>query len=578
MFEAGWSKQEITVAPRGYAMHGFGMATHRATAQRTPLHARALVLRDAAGKALVLCCLDLGYVTWSMRQGIVARLCADLGSAFDEAALVLTCTHTHSGPGGCAHEALYNMVTPGFVPAHLEAVISAAASAILHAWEALAPTRLTLAHGRFSEQEPVAWNRSLHAWNRNPDVPHYHPNEAHCALNRQMDLLACRREGRLEALLSLFGVHATCLGSDLHSYDGDNKGYAARQVEQQLEADGVHQPVAIFAQATAGDVSPYYHGPGQSRRRRQLAGEAAVAYAEQNGRHQSERALGIAAGDQERELSGRLDAVLTYLDFSRQRADPRFAEGETEAWTSEPCHGVAFFAGTPVDGPGIAKPLAKAMEGLAWAVKKYRLDHLDPLPAEERDYLRRLYAAQGAKAIVLESGRKRVLGQPIASLRVPSWLDPAVAEMKRQAGAGALDRSPLVPTVLPLQIVRIGSLALVCCPGEFTTTAGHRVVRAVEGVLQGQGVERVLICTYCNDYMGYVTTREEYQQQAYEGGHTIFGQWTLAVFQTGFERLAGELLREDQARQHDRTTRPAAVPEDELALRSASVTASEQIR
>lgn len=572
MFEAGWSKQEITVAPRGYAMHGFGMASHRATAQRTPLHARALVIRDEAGKTLALCCLDLGYVTWSMREGIVTRLTADLGAAFDEAALVLTCTHTHSGPGGCAHEALYNIVTPGFVPAHLEAVITAAVGAILKAWRTLAPTTLTLAHGRFAEQEPVAWNRSLQAWNRNPDVPHYRSTEAHCALNRQMDLLACRREGRLEALLSLFGVHATCLGSDLHSYDGDNKGYAARQVEQQLEADGVSGPVAIFAQATAGDISPYYHGPGQSRRRRQQAGEAAITYAEQNGRHQSERALGIAAGDAEQELSGRVDAVLTYLDFTNLKADPRFAEGNTEAWTSEPCHGVAFFAGTPVDGPGVAKPLATLVEGLAWAVKKYRLDHLNELPAEEQHYLRRLYDAQGAKAILMESGRKRILGQPIAGLKVPSWLDPAVGEMKRQASLGALDQSPLVPTVLPLQIVRIGSLALVCCPGEFTTTAGRRVVQTVATVLEGHGVERVLICTYCNDYMGYVTTREEYQEQAYEGGHTIFGQWTLAAFQTSFERLAGELLREDQARQHDRVTRPAAVPENELALRSASVT------
>jgi len=448
-------------------------------------------------------------------------------------------------------------------------VITAAVSAILQAWRSRAATMLGLAQGSFAEQVPVAWNRSLKAWNRNPDVPHYPISQTQCALNRRMDVLNFRRDGELQAMLSLFGVHATCLGSGLHSYDGDNKGYAARQVEQQLEADGIRQPVAIFAQATAGDVSPYYHGPGDLKRRRKLVGEAEYAYAEQNGRRQSERALSLAADGQETALSGHIDAVLTYLDFNAQKADPKFANGEAEAWTSEPCHGVAFIAGTPVDGLGISKPLAAVVSRLAWAVKKYRMDHMDGFPPEEQAYLRRLYAAQGPKAIVMETGRKRVLGQAMKGLRLPDLVDPIIAEMKRLANLGALDKSEMVPTVLPLQIVRIGTLALVCCPGEFTTTAGRRVVQAVEAVLLGQGVEQVLICTYCNEYMGYVTTQEEYQVQAYEGGHTIFGQWTLAAFQTGFERLAGELLREDSRRQHDRQTRPAPVPEDELALRTA---------
>ena len=66
----------------------------------------------------------------------------------------------------------------------------------------------------------------------------------------------------------------------------------------------------------------------------------------------------------------------------------------------------------------------------------------------------------------------------------------------------------------------------------------------------------------------YVTTREEYQQQAYEGGHTIFGQWTLAAFQTRFAHLAEEFCKPFAERTHDKTTRPQPTPQDELALRS----------
>ncbi|MCP4199899.1 MAG: hypothetical protein GY762_22375, partial [Proteobacteria bacterium] len=30
----------------------------------------------------------------------------------------------------------------------------------------------------------------------------------------------------------------------------------------------------------------------------------------------------------------------------------------------------------------------------------------------------------------------------------------------------------------------------------------------------------------------YLTTFEEYQVQAYEGAHTVFGQWSLAAYRT----------------------------------------------
>jgi len=120
----------------------------------------------------------------------------------------------------------------------------------------------------------------------------------------------------------------------------------------------------------------------------------------------------------------------------------------------------------------------------------------------------------------------------------------------------------------PVAPLAIGQLALVCCPGEFTTTAGRRLLDAVDADLRARGATELLICTYCNDYMGYTTTREEYEEQCYEGGHTIFGQWQLAAFQTRFAELARELRRPEPERGHDRATRPRPVPAGELALRA----------
>src|SRR5271156_2054521 len=143
MHQAGWGRAEIVVEPRGHAMFGYGKWHHRARGQQTPLFARAVCIGDEADR-LFFCCADLGSISYAVRAGVCEVLRGRMGAVFDDAALVLTCTHTHSGPGGCAHEALYNVVTPGFVTAHFDAVVSAISDAILSAWVSVAPTELKL--------------------------------------------------------------------------------------------------------------------------------------------------------------------------------------------------------------------------------------------------------------------------------------------------------------------------------------------------------------------------------------------------------------------------------------------------
>ena len=568
MYQAGWAKRDLSVTPRGYAMQGYGNWHQKDRGQNTPLYARALTIAEHGAPVLIFCCLDLGYITHAMRESVRAGLAAAMGGAFDEARFCLTCTHTHSGPGGCTHDVMYNLVTPGFVPAYLDAIVSATTGAILAAWRSAAPASLTLSAGAFADATEVAWNRSLAAYNRNPDVTPRRPTETHLALDRAMRVLTLARDGQPQALLSLFGVHATCIGRTNTLYDADNKGYAATGAEAALAAQGATDPVAIFAQATAGDVSPHFHGPGQTARRNAIKGEAEYAYAAANGALQTAQALALLAAPG-LALHGPIDAIFTYVDFTALTADPAYANGAPDAVTSEPCHGVGFFAGTPVDGPGLPTPLVWLFTRLANRLKRQRLARLDSFSATDQDYYRRLYAAQGVKPILQESGRKLLLGGALGGGGIPDFIDPTVAETKRQARAGAMRESAMVPTVLPLQILILGDLALISCPGEFTTTAGARLRQTVATRLAPRGVVHVLLATYCNDYMGYVTTWEEYQQQAYEGGHTIFGQWTLAAFQTQFAALADELCKPQAARTHDRTTRPAPAPPDELALRTA---------
>jgi neutral ceramidase len=459
------------------------------------------------------------------------------------------------------------MPTPGFVPEHLNAIVEALVQSIKNAIASEQDTEIFISTQHFPEQIPVAWNRSINAYNRNPEVKPHTEAETHLALNREMQLIGFYREQKLQSFISLFGVHATCLGNSLNAYDGDNKGYAAAFSEQALIRQGIQNPVTIFAQATAGDVSPHFHGKDQLKIRNKIKGEQEYQYAQQNGRYQSELALtGLQQTIPEKlqKVEGKIDAVMSYVDLSNIEIPNEFAAGQKHAKTSQPCHGTAFFAGTPVDGLGAPKVLIKGMQFLADQFRKQKNKH--PNAVDFAAY-QQLYASQGPKQILLEAGTKKILGQPIGF--PPSILDPLIAEMNRQVKAGAIQHSPLVPSVVPLQIIRLGQLALICCPGEFTTIAGQRVIDTVKQTLTAQvSIERVWLASYCNDYMGYVTTYEEYQQQAYEGGHTLFGQWTLAACQSKFKDLAKQLLLEKNKRHYDEMTRPQPIPENELAKRS----------
>lgn len=563
MYLVGWDKQEIQIEPKGLAMFGYGQWTHRAYEKRTSLFARSISIQDGQTAPLIFCCLDLGCITSAMRSRSVDLLQQHLGEHFRPERLVLVATHTHSGPGGCAYEVLYNVPTPGFVPEHLDAVVQAIVDSSLNALHTAEATEIKTGTAAFSNETPVAWNRSIRAYNRNLDTAFVAEDQTHLALNREMQVLGFYRQQQLCALISFFGVHATCLGNTLQAHDGDNKGYAARFAEQQLLRQGVVKPVCIFAQATAGDVSPHFHGKDQVKIRKQIKGEDEYAYAEQNGRYQTEMAFeALQVVHSLSAAQPRVDAVLEYIDLSNIAISEEFAAGHHNARTSIPCHGAAFLAGTPVDGVGAPAPLVKMMNGLSHLFRKRKLNSSDE---EERQYYQALYQSQGPKHIIIESGRHRVLGMALDKL--PAFLDPLIGELKRQTQAGAVQHSPMVPSVIPVQLINIGGLILICSPGEFTTTSGRRVMQTVAKSLQGLDVSQIWFASYCNDYMGYVTTFEEYQQQAYEGGHTLYGQWTLSAFQMQFQRLAQQLSLPSEQRQISARL-PPEVPLAELEQRT----------
>ncbi|WP_372789563.1 neutral/alkaline non-lysosomal ceramidase N-terminal domain-containing protein [Paraconexibacter sp.] len=130
-----------------------------------------------------------------------------------------------------------------------------------------------------------------------------------------------------------------------------------------------------------------------------------------------------------------------------------------------------------------------------------------------------------------------IFHEPVATegRRLPAELADPVQGRKIQAvPSELLDVHETQPEV---HLVRLGDRLLVGAPGEPSVEMGRRFDAAVRPLLPA-GVRDPVVVGLTNDYLGYLTTPEEYEMQHYEGGHTVFGIWTSTLMRQSFEALA----------------------------------------
>jgi len=111
---------------------------------------------------------------------------------------------------------------------------------------------------------------------------------------------------------------------------------------------------------------------------------------------------------------------------------------------------------------------------------------------------------------------------------------------KRAFGAlqGLLIKPEDFPQIAPMHAVRFENLlTIVTVPGEPTTETGRRIGEAVQQVVHTP----VVVAAHGDDYLGYVTTPEEYDQQDYEGGSTLYGPREAVFFSDQLTALASKL-------------------------------------
>jgi hypothetical protein len=105
-----------------------------------------------------------------------------------------------------------------------------------------------------------------------------------------------------------------------------------------------------------------------------------------------------------------------------------------------------------------------------------------------------------------------------------------------------LDAAGSVPKAVPFAVLRIGDGLLATIPGEPTVGVGKLVRDAVQAAVARHGITHTVIVGYADDYLNYFTTPAEYEQQAYEGGFTMYGEFSSLVLQSTLVDLATRLV------------------------------------
>jgi neutral ceramidase len=504
-FEAGMSRVDITGPAVGIMFWGYAQEGQKGEGIHLRQYARSLVIKDTqSGRLLAYVTGELGGIPHEIHRDVVARLRKEVDPGFNMANVLLNGSHTHSGPAGFFHYIENSIYTTKFFPEYYNVIVDGIVRSIRDAYLKKAPAQLLIGS---TAVEGAGVNRSLVAYNANPEEERkrYTTN-----IDTTMVQISVKTSKGTIGVINWFGVHPTSMTFDNHLISSDNKGYASYLAEREALKRGQKDFVAIFAQANEGDVTPNLNlnntGPGKDMfESTKIIGE-----------RQYEASRRLLFSDDLRPLPAGLRFTQSFIDMPNSVVKKEFSGTGKEERTCLSAYGYALAAGSTEEGGGHWL----FHEGMKDENRRFYIDwlaaHMLQSPTEE------LRECQRPKAVLFAMGETKP--------------------------------HPSLSQILPIGLVSVGDFVLIVSPNEVTTMSSRRMKDTVRKVL-GDRARDIALSGLTNDFAGYVTTREEYSTQQYEGGHTLHGPFSLALFQQEYDRLAKDL-------RDDRPSNPGRAPRD----------------
>ncbi|XP_057681733.1 neutral ceramidase isoform X2 [Corythoichthys intestinalis] len=498
---------------------GYANPQQTAAGIHTRLFSRAFIVDDGR-RRVVFVSVDVGMISQRLRLEVLNALRAKYGDLYRRDNVALSGTHTHSGPGGYFQYTLFMISSKGYLESSIRPLVKGIVKSIDVAHGSLRPGRIYKNRGRLGAS---GVNRSPHSYRNNP-------RQERDRYDRDVDqdmllLKFTDADGDGIGALSWFAVHAVSMKTSNRLVSADNMGYAAYLMENHKDPSalpGQAAFVAAFSSSNLGDVSPNVRGPRcvnsglacdyLNSSCPEGGTKECQAFGPGEDMFDSTRIIGLNIFRKARELyADATEEVTGSVQSAHQWVDMTDVvvrlDDAREVATCKPALGHSFAAGT-TDGGGDLNFTQGAVEG-------------DPFWDGIRDAL---------------------LGPPSNQTREchrPKPILFSTGEMKWPL--------PWHPEIIDVQILTLGSVAVVAVPGEITTMAGRRLREAVRRELGSEGAfsdADVTIAGLSNVYTHYITTYEEYQVQRYEGASTIYGPHTLGAYVQKFAGLARAIAQD----------------------------------
>ncbi|POM63431.1 Hypothetical protein PHPALM_21165, partial [Phytophthora palmivora] len=416
-YNIGIGKSDITGPAAKIVMMGMADSTETTAGILNRQYARAFLIEDPKTNSRIMFVhCDLMSVMQLVHQEVLAKLAAKYHGLYTEQNVILHASHTHAGPGGTAGYFLYDVSIFGFVNDNYEKIVSGIVSAI------------DTAHNSV-ESGSIRWNKGevvKGGNNRSPKAYLANPTSERALYNSNIDttmraLHFFNSVGKLRGVLAFYPVHPTSLTKKNHLISGDNKGYAEFLLEDEL--DNVVVAIGI---TNAGDVSPNLIDNGDGTFSGE--GKTMIESAEIMGKRQYDTLSTLIKGKSEL-IDGSIVANLSYVDFSRVVLKGLNATS-TDPYADRTCPAILgqnFGAGTE-DGRGYSM----FTEGNLKANKFF----------------------QTVGAIIKKT---------------PQWVQDCQNKNKvPMLAVGLMEPKPWVPTILPVQIAKIGQFGLAITNFETT--------------------------------------------------------------------------------------------------------------
>ena len=530
---AGFGTRDITPPP-GVGMSAFSADSRQAVGFRQRLYARAIVLEDESGERVALVVVDLGMVSLVLHRRVADRTLRS-GTEIGADRLLLSATHTHSGPGNFFAADGYNTNAGrfvGFDPVVTDFLIDGIAGAIEDAASDLQPAR---AGWRFEPVWDFTFNRSYQAYERNtsprvtvnPAAPRRLDQQAVDSTFALLRVDRCDRQWENCAPRGAYGVfpiHSSNIPASNNLFDSDIHGVIARTVEEHIRgvrrdgggsagtgatADG--GAYFLLAQGAHGDVGANLRDPVPCRLYRFLperrpAGPRTLPAPE---------AWRAPMSEVESCLDETRHEVDSFATALGARATEIFDRAATEL-SSDLSIGRAFntvdlrtYAGTHP----ICWPPRMGAAGVGGAEKGYI-----------RTWRHRVLFIN----MNFDEGGSAARNTP----------DGCFGQKKVQLGM--LIKEYTLPQVFQFGVYRLGDVLMGSVPVEPTTEVGA-LIRETLLMSAPDGVERALTVSLANGYASYVASAQEYEAQYYEGGSTLYGPNTGEMLADELGRVAASL-------------------------------------